>query len=110
MSDVVPDVITRYLRSAADGDLDTLVACFTDDAAVTDEDVTYHGPAEIRRWGEALASAFEYTVEVLGAEPNGDDGFLVTTRVEGNFPGSPVELRYQLALRDDLISTLTIAP
>jgi ketosteroid isomerase-like protein len=110
MTDAVPEVITRYIHSAAATDFDTLVACFTDDAEVTDEDVTHVGPAAIRQWREALASAFEYTVEVLGAERTGDDSYLVTTKVEGTFPGSPVELRYNFTLRGDLISTLSIAP
>jgi hypothetical protein len=110
MSEPIPDVITRYVQSAADGDLDTVIACFTTDAAVTDEDVTYRGHAEIRAWRENLAKAFEYTVEVLSAAATGEDRYLVTTRVEGTFPGSPVELRYNFELRDDLIATLTIAP
>jgi hypothetical protein len=110
MSDAIPDVITRYVQAGADGDIDTLVACFTTDAAVTDEDVTYHGHDEIRGWREKLAKAFEYTVEVLSAAPTGPDRYLVTTRVEGTFPGSPVDLRYDFELRDDLIATLVIAP
>jgi ketosteroid isomerase-like protein len=110
MGDAIPEVITRYVQSAADGDFDTLVACFTTDAAVTDEDLTYRGHDEIRGWRESIAGAFEYTVEVLSAAATGGDSYLVTTRVEGNFPGSPVELRYTFELRGDLIATLVIAP
>src|SRR5262249_888654 len=36
--------------------------CFTDDAAVTDEGRTWHGHAEIRRWRENVATAYEYTL------------------------------------------------
>jgi hypothetical protein len=46
----------------------------------------------------------------LSAAATGGDSYLVTTRVEGNFPGSPVELRYNFELRGDLIATLVIAP
>jgi ketosteroid isomerase-like protein len=110
MTAALPDVISRYVQSAAQADFDTLVACFTEDAAVTDEDVTHRGRAAIRQWREALASAFEYTVEVLGSEAVGEHGYLVTTHVVGNFPGSPVQLRYEFVLRGDLISELAIAP
>jgi ketosteroid isomerase-like protein len=110
MTEPIPDAIDRYLTSADDGDLDTLVACFTEDAVVTDDGVTRHGRAEIRQWRDELASGFEYTVTVLASEPTGADTYLVTTRVAGNFPGSPVDLRYVFTMSGDLISELVIAP
>lgn len=110
MTDSIPEVIDRYVTSAAKGDLDTLIACFTADADVTDEDVTYRGHAAIRKWREDIAGAFEYTVTVLSAEPTGSETYLVTCHVEGNFPGSPVQLRYEFVLRDGLIGKLEIAP
>jgi ketosteroid isomerase-like protein len=105
-----PDVIQRYLDAAAQEDFDGLTACFTDDATVTDEDRTYHGRNEIRAWREKTAAAFEYTAEVLRSEPTGPDGYRVTAKIEGTFPGSPVELVYRFTLRGPLISELVIAP
>jgi len=35
---------------------------------------------------------------------------LVTNRLEGNFPGNVVDLRYEFVLTGDLISRLVIAP
>lgn len=110
MSDQIPPAINRYVSAAAEGDLDTLVACFTANAVVTDEDVTYRGHAEIRAWRDHVANAFDYTATVLSAEPTGHDTYLVTTHLAGNFPGSPVDLRYNFAMSGDLISELTIAP
>ncbi len=105
----IPDVITRYLDAAADSDYDAVVACFTEDATVTDEDRLIRGHAAIRSWRENLAGQFTYTVAVLEAVPR-DNGWLVTARVEGDFPGSPVQLRYAFTLAGDLISSLVIAP
>ncbi len=34
---------------------------------------------------------------------------LAVIHLEGNFPGSPVDLRYRFAMRDDLIASLVIA-
>jgi ketosteroid isomerase-like protein len=110
VTNAVPDVINRYFRAADQRDYDALLACFTDDAAVTDEGRTIHGHDEIRAWREKTAAAFEYTVEVLRAEKADAGGYLVVTRLEGNFPGSPVELNFRFLLRDALISELTIAP
>src|SRR5690242_2839854 len=105
-----PAVVARYLTAAAADDVDTLLGCFTDDAEVVDENETFHGHDEIRRWRRTVASKFTYTVEVIDAQARTPDDHVVTTRLEGNFPGSPVELTYHFALRDGLVSRLVIAP
>ncbi len=105
-----PDVIARYLKVAPEGDLDTLVACFTCDAQVIDEGKTYRGHDEIRSWREAVAAEFTYTMTVLESEAVGADRCIVRAELEGNFRGSPVELRFRFTLRAGLISALEIAP
>jgi ketosteroid isomerase-like protein len=105
-----PDVIARYLGLAAAGDLDAVIACFTDDAEVVDEDQTFRGHDEIRHWRETVTSKFTYTVDVMKSEALGADTFVVTAQLEGNFPGSPVQLRFRFVLRDGLIAALEIAP
>jgi ketosteroid isomerase-like protein len=104
-----PEAIDRYFRAIADDDGDALIACFTDDAEVGDEGRVYRGPEEIRTWRERTRSAYRYTADVLGAERDGDR-YVVTTRLTGDFPGSPVEVPYHFALRDGLISTIDIDP
>ena len=108
----LPPIITRYFTAAAGGDLDAFVDCFGEDAEVTDEDRTWHGRAEIRRWRETVATAYEYTLDILGAEPGGEeDGverYDVRTHLEGNFPGGTVDLRYRFGLRDGRIADLRI--
>ncbi len=106
----VPDTILRYLSAAAAGDLDGLMACFADDATVTDEGHLYKGVAAIREWRERVASAFDYTVEVLSTESVGPNRWVVKTRLEGNFPGSPADLAFRFQLYGDLVGDLTIAP
>jgi ketosteroid isomerase-like protein len=104
-----PDVINRYIAAAAAQQLDEIAACFTEDATVLDEGKTYRGRAEIRTWREELVSKYVYTVKVLGSEPDGADKYIVSTLVEGNFPGGRVELKYRFALRGDEIQSLEIA-
>lgn len=106
----MPDVITRYLGLAAEGELDALIGCFTDDAEVVDEGQTYRGHDEIRRWRETVTSKFTYRVEVVSSEALGADAFVVTAELEGDFPGSPVQLKFRFVLRAGLIATLEIAP
>lgn len=104
----IPDVISRYYAAAASRDLDTLIGCFTTDAHVLDEGHDYHGVAEIRAWRESLASQFTYTTEINGAEQTGDREYLVSTHLEGDFPGGVVDLDQRFTLADGLISDLSI--
>lgn len=109
----VPDVITTYFASTDSADADALVACFTDDAVVVDEGRTRRGRAEIRQWRDEIAQAFEYTATILDVESDdaaGSDGYVVTARVEGNFPGNVVDLKNRFRLRHGLIAHLEIAP
>ena len=104
----IPDVISRYYAAAAASDLDTLIGCFIVDAHVLDEGHDYHGVAEIRAWRQSLASQFTYTTEITGAKQTGDREYLVSTHLEGDFPGGAVDLDQRFTLADGLISDLSI--
>ena len=110
----LPTVISDYLEVSDRGDLDALVALFTEDAVVHDEDREWRGQAGIRQWREKVANAYEYTVDVRGAAKRGSvDGVQrhdVHTHLEGNFPGGTVDLTFRFGLRDDRIATLQIVP
>jgi ketosteroid isomerase-like protein len=107
-TNAVPEVIARYLAAADAKDIDALVACFGPDATVLDEGKTYTGHDQIRAWREATISSWTYTTEVTGTEPIGDAGYQVNTHLEGDFPGRVVDLRFQFAVTDGLISDLRI--
>jgi hypothetical protein len=104
----VPEIIERYLELSTGSDAGAMAACFTDDAEVTDEGATHRGREEIRVWREKLAATFTYTITVVGAEPDGSDGYRVPAVIEGDFPGGRAELTYRFRLRDGLIAALTI--
>lgn len=104
----VPDVIDRYYKASASGDLDTLLACFQPDAHVRDESHDYEGIAEIRGWRESVASRFTYTSEITRVEPASDQEYVVSTHLEGDFPGGVVDLDQRFTLVDGLISDLSV--
>lgn len=106
MSITLPAPIAAYF--AADRqDADTVAACFSESATVLDEGKTYVGREAIRQWKAAASRKFSYTVEPFAvAEDN--DRVIVTGHVSGDFPGSPVDLRYDFALEGDLIAGLEI--
>ena len=80
------------------------------DAVVVDDGHEYASPDEIRDWLAHASTEFTYTRTFAGAEAVTPDTWLVTNRLEGNFPGGVVDLRYRFRIAGDLISELVIAP
>jgi uncharacterized protein (TIGR02246 family) len=108
MSDVNPEVVRRYVAAQATRDFDTLVELFSDDGVVVDEDKTWRGKAQIRAWREGVASVYQYTTELLGVESAGEGRHVARIRLEGNFPGGVVELRYRFTVDGERITRLEI--
>ncbi|KIF75630.1 hypothetical protein QR77_20435 [Streptomyces sp. 150FB] len=106
----LPETITRYLAAHLAGDGDTAIAAFHADATVTDDGSTHDGAAAIKDWMGRAAAEYTYTTELIGSERLDGTHYVVTNRLEGNFPGGLVDLRYRFTLRDGLIENLTIAP
>jgi ketosteroid isomerase-like protein len=107
-------IISHYFDASDARDVDAIAACFTDDAALTDDGRTYRGRDEIRQWRQEISAASESTLEVLSDAPAGTADLLtrhdVTTRLKGNFPGGTIDLVHRFGLRDELIARLSIAP
>ncbi len=103
-----PDAIARYYAAAANGDLAALLDCFTPEAHVLDEGQHYRGIPAIRRWRESVASRYTYTTEINGIKPAADDEYVVTTHLEGDFPGGVVDLEQRFTVTGGLISELLI--
>jgi hypothetical protein len=106
MSLNLPEPITAYF--AADKlDGEAVARCFTKDAAVKDEDHTYSGLAAIQRWKAGASAKYHYTCEPFRSEQ--ENGMtIVTCRLVGTFPGSPIDLRYFFRLERGKISSLEI--
>ena len=110
MSTPVPDVVTRYFEADDRRDVDAIIALFTDDAVVLDEGQTYRGTTEIRGLLERSASEYQYTTEVIDTKRTGEDGYVVTARLDGNFPGGTAQLKFRFTIAGDRIVRLEIAP
>ena len=106
----LPEVIRRYQDGHDRHDVEVALAAFTPDARVVDEDREYRGSDEIRHWLETAAREFTYTRTPLSAEAPATERWLVVNRLEGDFPGGVVDLRYQFGLTGDLIAELVITP
>ena len=102
----LPKPIAAYF-AADKGDSETLSRCFSEDAVVKDEGHTYNGRAAINKWKRDASTKYEYTSEPLACEQK-DGKTVITSRLTGNFPGSPVNLRYFFELEGDKIASLEI--
>jgi len=102
----LPEPIAAYF--AADRQTpDAVARCFTAQAVVKDEGRTHTGLDAIRAWKAAATAQYTYTSEPFALEQK-EGRHIVTSRVAGNFPGSPVDLRYEFRLERGLIASLEI--
>ncbi|MCK0206891.1 nuclear transport factor 2 family protein [Starkeya koreensis] len=104
----LPGPVAAYFQADRLGP-DAVARCFTPDGTVTDEKSRHAGHDAIRRWKAMASAKYRYTSEPVSFV--GEDGrILVTARVAGDFPGSPVQLRYAFTLDGDRIAALEIVP
>ena len=104
----MPKPIAAYF-TADKGDGEAVSQCFTDNAVVKDEGHTHKGRAAIKQWKTDASAKYEYTCEPLACEEK-DGKTVVTSHLVGNFPGSPVDLRFFFTLESGKISSLEIIP
>ena len=110
-ADALPAAIVRYL--AAKDDIrgrESIIDVFAADASVTDERIRYDGRDAILAWLGTVATEFTYTTTLIGQRREGDSGWVVLARLEGDFPGGIAELGFRFTVQADHIAELVIAP
>jgi ketosteroid isomerase-like protein len=106
MNAELPPVIAAFFQSSNAREFTDFLSLFTDDAHVNDEANDYYG-AQIADWIDQATANTKPTAKVTDITREGDQ-CVVTAQVSGNFPGSPVQLRYYFTLKDSKIATLLI--
>jgi hypothetical protein len=104
----LPEPLAAYF-DADTRDAEAVARCFTKQAVVKDEGQTYTGVAAIKAWKSAASAKYTYTSEPFAVDQK-DGGYVVTSRLTGNFPGSPVNLRFAFRVERGKIASLEIAP
>jgi hypothetical protein len=104
----LPEPIAAYF-GADKRDSEAIAGCFTKDAVVKDEGHTYTGILAIEQWKTESSTKYTYTSEPLTLDQR-DGTTVVTSRLTGNFPGSPVDLRFFFRLERGKIAFLEIIP
>ena len=103
----LPTPIAIYIDAENRGDVEALAQCFAEDAVVRDEGRTIEGLLAIKEWKAETKKKYQHTIEPL-ASARKDSKTIVTNRLTGNFPGSPIELEFVFTLDGDKIVSLEI--
>ena len=104
----LPKPIAAYF-TADNGDGEAVSKCFIENAVVKDEGHTHKGRAAIKAWKADVSTKYQYTCEPFASEDQ-DGKTVVTCHLIGNFPGSPVDLRFFFELEGDKIASLEVIP
>jgi hypothetical protein len=103
----LPPTLAAYFAAVNARDIDAMLTPFTESATVKDEGQERRGRAAIREWIVETTTKYGVTIEVLDVAATAQN-VTVTCHVSGNFPGSPVDLRYAFLLDGERIARLEI--
>ena len=105
----LPSIVARFVDASNARDLDRFAACFAADAVVEDEGRTHKGIDEVREWKRETENRYTYTIEPTDLDQRNGQTILTAT-LAGNFPGSPVDLKYEFTIIEEAIKALRIHP
>lgn len=103
----LPHIIAEYFDADRKRSAQAVADCFIDDAVVKDEGHIYTGRDAIRQWKADSSAKYTYSVEPFSISTEGDR-MTVVSHLAGDFPGSPVDLRYLFVLDGQKIAGLEI--
>ena len=107
MTMTLPTPIAGYFAADHDRDAAAIAQRFTEDAVVKDEGKLHTGREAIRTWMTESWKKYGATTRPFAIALQ-TPATVVTCHVDGNFPGSPLDLRYHFVLEDDLIAQLEV--
>ena len=107
MTIALPRPIELYFSSENAHDPASLDQCVAADAVVRDERRTIRGVRAIKAWRVETGQKYGHTVQPVTVSER-DGAIVVTGRVTGNFPGSPIDLDHIFRLEGGKIVALDI--
>jgi hypothetical protein len=109
MSITLRPPIDLYFASENARDSSAIDLCFAAGAVVRDEGKTITGVAAIKAWRVETGRKYRHGVEPLTV--SGREGRVVVTgKVSGDFPGSPINLEHIFEIEGGRIVSLEIRP
>ncbi len=108
MTRTLPTLLGDMIAAHNAHDPEAFLACFAADAIIRDEGRIHHGQSAVRGWFEDVCRKYRPVLTVTDLT-HVDGEPVIAGEVAGNFPGSPIALRYYLGLEHDKIVSLRIA-
>ena len=109
MSITLRPPIDLYFASENAHDSSAIDRCFAAGGVVHDEGKIITGIAAIKAWRIETSRKYRHTVEPLAVSAR-DGSVVVTGKVSGDFPGSPINLEHIFEIEDGRIVSLEIRP
>jgi ketosteroid isomerase-like protein len=89
--------LADFFKATNARDTEALFALFASNATVDDEGFQYKGLDSIRGWIAETIERFRFSIDVIDASHAAGQAS-ITGIVTGDFPGSPVQVRYDFTL------------
>lgn len=103
----LPTPIGAFFDAESRNDAEALSQVFAEDGVVLDEGHVIQGWDAIGLWLAETRKKYEHTVEPLSSATTGDET-IVTCRLSGTFPGSPIKVRFIFKLHGNAITSLEV--
>src|SRR2546421_461089 len=76
MSAALPRLIQNYVDASNAHEVQSILACFADDATVHDENITHRGKIDIERWLRTTIEKYKFQFKPLSAEARDNEGIV----------------------------------
>ena len=103
----LPRIIQKYVEASNQHDVESILACFADDAVVRDEGEEFRGKEMIRGWIVETIEKYKFHFKPVSVKEE-NTKVVMTIEVFGTFPGSPVTPNYHFTLGKEKILALAI--
>ena len=103
----LPQLIADLIAAQDKYDSKAFAENFSDNAIVHDEGKSYHGKTEIQQWNEMTNAKYKTKYEPLEVTTEGNK-IILTAKISGTFPGSPVMIKYHFETKNNKITSLHI--
>ena len=107
MSAALPRLLQNYIDASNAHEVQSILACFADEATVRDENTTHRGKIDIERWLRTTIEKYKFQFKPLSAEARVNET-IVVVQISGTFPGSPVTLDYHFTIANNRVASLII--
>ncbi len=104
----LPAAVAAYFAADQQDDSEAVARCFSAHGVVVDEAQVHVGHAAIASWKADASARYRYRCVPLRLDST-DHQHVVTGRLTGDFPGSPIDLRYAFIVDGHAITRLEIA-